>query len=76
VEVYKANIVAMSGGAMAFVRNVLAAKTLTFEFTPFDGSPHIASFDLRGLDGHMSKVAGACGWAMDSSGRERTPLVD
>jgi hypothetical protein len=53
--------VAIGGGAIAFVKKLLAAKT----FTPFDGSPQIASFDLRGLDSHMSKVVQACAWAMD-----------
>jgi len=46
-----------------FARKIAGASTLTFQFTPFDGSPQVARFDLRGLDVHLHKVAEACGWA-------------
>lgn len=46
-----------------FAKEIAAAETLTFEFTPFDGSPQVARFDLRGLDIRLHKVAEACGWA-------------
>jgi hypothetical protein len=46
-----------------FARKIAGASTLTFQFTPFDGSPQMARFDLRGLDVHLHKVAEACGWA-------------
>jgi type VI secretion system protein VasI len=61
----RANIVAMSGGAMAFAKKLASAKMLRFEFTPFNGSPQVMHFDLRGLDSHLNKVAEACGWSSD-----------
>jgi type VI secretion system protein VasI len=61
----QANIVAMNGGAMTLAKTLAKAKTLTFEFTPFDGSPQVMHFDLRGLDSHLNKVAEACGWSQD-----------
>ncbi len=61
----QANIVAMNGGAMTLAKTLAKAKTLTFEFTPFDGSPQVMHFDLRGLDSHLVKVAEACGWSID-----------
>jgi type VI secretion system protein VasI len=47
---------------IAFARKLAGATTLIFEFTPFDGNPQTARFDLRGLDTHLDKVAEACGW--------------
>lgn len=47
---------------IAFARKLARATTLIFEFTPFDGSPQTARFDLRGLDTHLDKVAEACNW--------------
>jgi type VI secretion system protein VasI len=46
-----------------FAKKLAGASTLTFQFTPFDGSPQVARFDLRGLDVHLHKLAEACGWA-------------
>jgi len=46
-----------------FAKKLSGANTLTFEFTPFDGSPQLARFDLRGLDVRLHKLAEACGWA-------------
>lgn len=46
----------------AFARKLARATTLIFEFTPFDGSPQTARFDLRGLDTHLDRVAEACNW--------------
>jgi hypothetical protein len=61
----QANIVAMNGGAMTLAKTLAKANTLTFEFTPFDGSPQVMHFDLRGLGSHLVRVAEACGWSMD-----------
>ena len=52
-----------SGGGPEFAKELTRADTLTFQFTPFDGSPQVARFDIRGLDPHLHKVAEACGWA-------------
>ena len=56
-------VVAYSGGVVEFAKKLVGASTLTFQFTPFDGSPQVARFDLRGLDVHLHKLAEACGWA-------------
>jgi hypothetical protein len=49
--------------SVGFAKKLAEAQTFTFQFTPFDGSPQVARFDLRGLDVHLHKVAEACGWA-------------
>lgn len=54
---------AFSGGTIEFAKRLSLASKLTFQFTPFDGSPQVARFDIRGLDPHLHKVAEACGWA-------------
>jgi Type VI secretion system VasI, EvfG, VC_A0118 len=51
------------GGRIEFAKRLAGASQLTFQFTPFDGSPQVARFDLRGLDIHLHDVAEACGWA-------------
>jgi hypothetical protein len=48
-----------------FAKKLAGASTLTFQFTPFDESPQVARFDLRGLDVHLHKLAEACGWAYE-----------
>jgi Type VI secretion system VasI, EvfG, VC_A0118 len=54
-----------SGPLVPLAKEIAKAKTLTFQFTPFDGSPQIAKFDLRGIDSHVGKLAEACGWPME-----------
>jgi type VI secretion system protein VasI len=39
------------------------AQKLTFKFTPFNASPALVHFDLRGLSDHLHEVAVACGWS-------------
>jgi hypothetical protein len=51
------------GESVGFSKKLAETQTFTFEFTPFDGSPEVARFDLRGLDVHLHKLAEACGWA-------------
>jgi hypothetical protein len=46
-----------------FAKKLSGASTLTFQFTPFDGSLQVARFDLRGMDVYLHKVAEGCGWA-------------
>ncbi|MGB7590792.1 MAG: zinc-ribbon domain-containing protein [Terriglobia bacterium] len=48
-----------------FAKKIASANTLTFEFTPFDSSPQVARFDVRGLSVHLPKVAEACGWTYE-----------
>jgi type VI secretion system protein VasI len=59
------DVVYPSGQLVVLAKELAKTTTLTFQFTPFDGSPQIAAFDLRGLNSHIGKVAEACGWTMD-----------
>jgi predicted nucleic acid-binding Zn ribbon protein len=45
-----------------FAEKLAGANTMTFEFTPFNGNPQIATFVVQGLRVHLPKVAEACGW--------------
>jgi len=46
-------------------KQLAGARTMTFQFMPFDANPAVMRFDLRGLDAHLLKVAEACGWTMN-----------
>ena len=48
--------------AVQMTRNIARAKTLRLQFTPFNASPAIATFDVSGFEEHIGKVAAACGW--------------
>jgi hypothetical protein len=48
--------------AVQMTRNIAKAKTLRLEFTPFNASPVIATFDVSGFEQHIGKVASICGW--------------
>lgn len=63
------DVAAFSGGAAEFAKKLAGISKLTFQFTPFDGSPQVARFDVRGLDNHLGKVAEACHWHVDENGR-------
>jgi hypothetical protein len=49
--------------SIEFAKELTGANMFAFQFTPFDGSPQAARFDLRGLGVHLHKLAEACGWA-------------
>src|SRR5579862_1679559 len=51
-----------AGPLVLLARELAKAKTLTFQFTPFNGSPQVATFDLRGIETHIGRLAEACGW--------------
>ena len=53
------------GNGMALAKELSKANAFTFQFTPFEGSPQVAQFDVRGLDPHLHKLAEACGWAYE-----------
>lgn len=48
--------------AVQLAKQLVRAKTLVIEFTPFDASPAVTRFNLQGLGTHLEKVASACGW--------------
>ncbi len=47
---------------ITLAKELANAQQLTFEFTPFDGSPTVLRFKVQGLDSHLNQVADACGW--------------
>ncbi|MGA9772260.1 MAG: hypothetical protein WBV94_24725 [Blastocatellia bacterium] len=46
--------------AMEIARKISQAKTMLFEFTPFNSTTVIAQFDVRGLSDLLGKVESAC----------------
>ncbi|HEY6320163.1 MAG TPA: hypothetical protein VJA16_01250 [Thermoanaerobaculia bacterium] len=46
--------------AVALVHRLAGAKTLRFEFTPFNANPQIAEFNLEGLNDHLPTLEEAC----------------
>lgn len=51
-----------SRNAIPTARALAKAETLRFQFTPFNASPVIATFDVEGLAHHLPEVASKCGW--------------
>jgi hypothetical protein len=43
-------------------RQIAGAQRMRFKFTPFNSSPVVAEFDVRGFSGPLQSVAKACGW--------------
>lgn len=56
------NVALYSPDAATLARQLSAARRLRFEFTPFNASPAVAEFDLRGLRDVLPEVAEACHW--------------
>jgi len=44
----------------AFLKQLLAAPDMRFEFRPFDAAPRVASFNARGLDLRISRLEASC----------------
>jgi hypothetical protein len=51
-----------ASNARQLSERLAGAKTLTFQFTPFNASAAVARFNLQGLGTHLDKVANGCGW--------------
>ena len=45
----------------AFVRQLLAASTLRFSFSPHNADPVVATFNVAGLQDHLTAAAKSCG---------------
>lgn len=43
-------------------RQIATAKRLRLQFTPFNASPQIVDFDVKGFDVHLKELAATCGW--------------
>lgn len=48
--------------SIALSKKMLGHKTLLFEFVPFNSSPAMTTFDLRGLDEAIRPVRDTCKW--------------
>jgi hypothetical protein len=48
--------------SVALAKRLARTKQLHVRFTPFNASPAIVTFELKGLDQLLPKVARACGW--------------
>lgn len=55
-----------SPAANTFAKKLATSQTFMFEFTPFQKSAETVTFNVRGLDKHLGKVASACGWQFDA----------
>jgi hypothetical protein len=53
---------------VTLARRLARARTVRFGFTPYNSSPVVAEFDVRGFDQVVGLVAGTCGWRVDQSG--------
>jgi hypothetical protein len=51
-----------SPDAVALAREIAGARTLRFGFTPYNGAPAVAQFDVRGFDAHIGELAKHCRW--------------
>lgn len=47
---------------MEILKKMAKAKTMLFEFTPFNASPVTVTFDVHGLDGQLSNADVPCKW--------------
>jgi hypothetical protein len=54
--------------AASLARKIAAARTLLFEFTPFNASPQTVEFDVQGLDKFLPGIEAAC---QSKPGRKR-----
>lgn len=49
---------------VAFTRRLASAERLRVEFTPFNASPVVMDFDVRGFKEHAAQIAKTCGWSL------------
>jgi hypothetical protein len=47
---------------VGLARRIAEARTMTFQFTPFNASPVKAQFNVAGFDVHLEAVAKTCRW--------------
>ena len=56
------NKAAFAPSAIAFAKQLAKTETFRIRLTPFNESPIEYSFDVRGLDKHLPRIAEACDW--------------
>ncbi|MGE0456244.1 MAG: type VI secretion system-associated protein TagO [Vicinamibacteria bacterium] len=59
-------------GGVTLARQLVGAKRLVFEFTPFRSSPQQVFFDLAGLRKAIAPVQEACGWSTTPTDPSKT----
>jgi len=55
-----------SPDGVALARQLARARVMHFGFTPYNASPVVAEFDVKGFDGLIRSVASVCGWKSTS----------
>jgi len=50
------------GQSVGFIKSMLRKSTLLFDFTPFNSSPVMTTFDLRGIDEAIKPLRETCKW--------------
>lgn len=53
---------------VAMARQIAGAQRLRFRFTPFNSSPVLVEFDVRGFSDPLRSVAKTCGWSAKQRG--------
>jgi type VI secretion system protein VasI len=48
------------GDAVGLAKKIAQTQTFKFEFVPFNGSPQVAQFDVRGFPPHLDKLLSTC----------------
>lgn len=46
------------------LKKLTKARTLKLRLTPFNSTPVVIAFDVRGLESHLPEVASTCGWSL------------
>jgi hypothetical protein len=49
-----------AGNGLAIAKSIGGAETLRIELTPFNSSPQVIQFDVRGFKEHLDKILAAC----------------
>ncbi len=49
----------------SLIVQMVQAKRMLFQFTPFNANPVIAHFDLQGLSQYIDQITKPCGWTVE-----------
>ena len=50
------------GSAIPLLNRIIGAETVRFEVTPYNESPQIMRFDVRGIDNVIASIRDRCSW--------------
>ncbi|MDR0274124.1 MAG: type VI secretion protein [Burkholderiaceae bacterium] len=50
------------GQSVSFIKNMIGHSTLLFEFVPFNSSPAMTTFDLKGIEEAIKPLRETCKW--------------